>query len=91
MNLQISGIRLRNVEFKWCDANKKYELIKWHQHEKDQALAYCCVIAFFDETKEGYDMRTVGERFFEDDKDIYLLAKHSLAFLNAMFQELKKD
>jgi hypothetical protein len=41
------------------------------------------VIAFFDEHKEGYDMRTVGDRFFED-KEAWVVGKHAIEFLNAI-------
>jgi hypothetical protein len=42
------------------------------------------VIAFFDKDKECYNMRTVGDRFFED-KDAWVVGKHAIEFLNAMF------
>jgi hypothetical protein len=50
---------------------------------------YCCVVAFFDKGKEGYDMRTVGDRFFSD-KDAWVVGKYALEFLNAIFQ-IEKD
>jgi hypothetical protein len=43
------------------------------------------VIAFFDKDKECYDMRTIGDRFFED-KDAWVVGKYGLEFLNAIFQ-----
>jgi hypothetical protein len=46
------------------------------------------VIAFFDKDKECYNMRTVGDRFFED-KDAFVVGKYGLEFLNAIF-EIKK-
>ena len=46
---------------------------------------YCYVVAFFDKDKEGYDMRTVGDRFFED-KDAWVVGKYALGFLNAIFE-----
>jgi hypothetical protein len=48
------------------------------------------VIAFFDKTKEGWDMRTVGNRFFED-KDAWVVGKHAIEFLNAMFYVEKEE
>ena len=80
-------MRFRDVEFRWSTYNKKHELVKWYKSEERN---YCYVIAFFDETKEGYDMRTVGDRFFED-KDAFIVGKHAIEFLNAMFYELKKE
>jgi len=35
------------------------------------------------------DMRTVGDRFFED-KDAWVVGKYALEFLNAIFQ-IEKD
>jgi hypothetical protein len=48
------------------------------------------VIAFFDKDKEGYDMRTIGDRFFED-KDAWVVGKYALAFLNAIFDIEKQE
>jgi hypothetical protein len=79
-------MRFRDIEFRWCKFNNKYELVKWYKDNKE----FCYVIAFFDETKEGYDMRTVGDRFFED-KDAWIVGKHAIEFLNAMFYELQKE
>ena len=81
-------MRFRNVEFLWSKTNNKYELVKWYKDSNDKEMCY--VLAFFDETKEGYDMRTVGDRFFED-KDAFIVGKHAIEFLNAMFYELQKE
>ena len=81
-------MRFRDVEFLWSKGNNKYELVKWYKDCNNKEFR--CVIAFFDETKEGYDMRTVGDRFFED-KDAWIVGKHAIEFLNAMFYELQKE
>ena len=81
-------MRFRNIEFRWSSINKKYELVKWYTN--DGGGEYCYTIALFDETKEGYDMRTVGSRFFED-KDAFIVGKHAIQFLNAMFYELERE
>lgn len=80
-------MRFRGIEFRWCSFDKKYEIVKWY---KDGGKEYCCVVALFDETKEGYDMRTIGSRFFED-KDAFIVGKHAIQFLNAMFYELERE
>jgi hypothetical protein len=81
-------MRFRNIEFRWSKYNNKYELVKWYKTKVDgceeREYCYCYVIAFFDKTKEGWDMRTVGNRFFED-KDAWVVGKHAIEFLNAMF------
>ena len=80
-------MRFRDTEFRWCEFNKKYELVKWYKDCNQKELCY--VLAFFDETKEGYDMRTVGDRFFED-KDAFIVGKHAIEFLNDIHYEVKK-
>ena len=81
-------MRFRDVEFRWSKCNNKYELVKWYKDSNDKELCY--VVAFFDETKEGYDLRTVGDRFFED-KDAWIVGKHALAFLNDMLEQLQQE
>ena len=79
-------MRFRNIEFRWSKCNNKYELVKWDTEGfSGKEKEYCYVIAFFDKGKEGYDMRTIGDRFFED-KDAWVVGKYALEFLNAIFQ-----
>ena len=75
-------MRFRDIEFRWCKMNNKYELVRWHKCEGKE---YCYVIAFFNKGKEYYDMWTIGDRFFED-KDAWVVGKYALEFLNAIFQ-----
>ena len=75
-------MRFRNVEFRWSKLNNKYELVKWQECEGKE---YCYVIAFFDKDKECYNMRTIGDRFFED-KDAWVVGKYGLEFLNEVFE-----
>jgi hypothetical protein len=75
-------MRFRNIEFRWSKGNNKYELVRWYSHNSGES---CCVVAFFDKDKEGYDMRTVGDRFFED-KDAWVVGKFALGFLNEIFE-----
>jgi len=84
-------MRFRDIEFRWSKVNNKYELVKWNTPQEDSFFKdpTCYVIAFFDKDKEGYDMRTIGDRFFED-KDAFVVAKYGLEFLNAIFQ-IEKD
>jgi hypothetical protein len=80
-------MRFRDIEFRWNTYNKKNELVKWYKTKVDgcEERNYCYVIAFFDKDKEGYDMRTVGDRFFED-KDAWVVGKFALGFLNEIFE-----
>lgn len=75
-------MRFRNIEFRWSTYNKKHELIRWYKVEERN---YCYVIALFDKDNEGYNMRTIGDRFFED-KDAWVVGKHAIEFLNAIFE-----
>ena len=75
-------MRFRKVEFRFSKYNNKYELVSWY--ENTDGGENCYTIAFFDKGKEGYDMRTIGNRFFED-KDAWVVAKHAIEFLNAIF------
>jgi len=77
-------MRFRNIEFRWSKCNNKYELVKWNQRN-GSVEETCYVIAFFDKGSECYDMRTIGDRFFED-KDAWVVGKYGLEFLNAIFQ-----
>ena len=85
-------MRFRDIEFRYSQVNKKHELVRWYRAEVDgcEEREYCYVIAFFDETKDGYNLRTIGNRFFED-KDAFIVGKHAIEFLNAMVYELQKE
>jgi hypothetical protein len=80
-------MKFRNIEFRWSTCNNKYELVRWYKAEVDgcEEREYCYVVAFFDKGKEGYDMRTIGDRFFED-KDAWVVGKYALGFLNEIFE-----
>jgi hypothetical protein len=85
-------MRFRNIEFRWSTYNKKHELVKWYKAEVDgcEERNYCYVIAFFDKDNEGYNMRTIGDRFFED-KDAWVVGKYGLEFLNEIFEIEKNE
>jgi hypothetical protein len=76
-------MRFRDIEFRWSKGNNKYELVKWYQNTN--GTENCYVIAFFDKGSECYNMKTIGNRFFED-KDAWIVGKYALEFLNAIFQ-----
>ena len=80
-------MRFRNIEFRWSTYNKKHELVRWYKSEERN---YCYVVAFFDKTNEGYDMRTISSRFFED-KDAFVVGKYAIEFLNEIFEIEKNE
>lgn len=80
-------MRFRNIEFRWSTYNKKHELVKWYKSEERN---YCYVVAFFDKTNSGWDMRTISSRFFED-KDAFVVGKYAIEFLNEIFEIEKNE
>ena len=88
-------MRFRNIEFRWSETNKKYELVKWYMGHQIKETGtyeikdYCCVVAFFDKDKEVYNMLTISSRFF-DDKDAWVVGKSAMSFLQDTFQ-IEKD
>jgi hypothetical protein len=82
-------MRFRDIEFRWSKCNNKYELVKWNQRN-GSVEETCYVIAFFDKGLECYDMRTIGDRFFED-KDAWVVGKYGLEFLNEIFEIEKQE
>jgi hypothetical protein len=52
---------------------------------------HCCVVAFFDKDKECYNMRTIGDRFFEDKDAFDSCQVWTLRFLNAIFDIEKQE
>lgn len=75
-------MRLNNIEFTYSSLNKSYELIK--HCPNDPESPYIIVIAFFEKDSEGYNMRTVGNRFFLDE-EAFIVGKHAMMFLNEIF------
>ena len=75
-------MRFRNIEFRWSTYNKKHELVKWYKLKVDgceEERNYCYVVAFFDKTNSGWDMRTVGDRFFTELATLSAPASRNLA------------
>ena len=77
-------MRLNDIEFLWCSGNSAWQLVRWCVSSDKKE--YKIVIAFFDKCKEGYDMRTVGNRFFYSD-DCFFMAKHAMLFLQALHEK----
>ena len=86
-------MRFRNIEFRWSTYNKKHEIVKWYKLKVDgceEERNYSYVVAFFDKTNSGWDMRTVGDRFFED-KDAWVVGKSAMSFLQDTFEIEKEE
>ena len=80
--------RVNNLEFRWSKTNNSYELVRWFQRGEKKS-DYCIVICFFDKHKEGYNMRTVGERYITALEDYWDTAKpltrYAFDYLQAEF------
>ena len=75
-------MRKGKIGFQWGEHNGKWELVNYQTGTSGNHY----VIAFFDKGKEGYDMRTVGNRFFEDE-DALFVAKQAMLFLEVLFEK----
>jgi len=82
-------MKVNDIEFRWNEINSKWELARWYK--TDDGEKYGCVIAFFDFDKEGYKMRTVGNRFFEAGEDAFFVGKHAMNFLQGLFEKEKNE
>ena len=68
-------MRLDDIEFR--RSSGYFEIIKWQGET-------CYTVAIFERKKEGYDMRTIGDRFFKDH-NAWVVGKHAIQFLNDIF------
>ena len=80
-------IRIGDIEFRWSTTNNKHELVKWYVSCDGR---YCMVVAFFDRHREGFDMRTVGDRFFADH-DTWKVGKAAMVFLQELHRITEDD
>jgi hypothetical protein len=77
-------MRIENFEFRKLE-NRDAEIVAWNKQESGKE--YCYTIAFFNKDKEGYDMRTVGDRILVDDYDtLHKLIKYAFTVLHAEFE-----
>ena len=81
-------MRLGNIELRKSNISGRWQLVRHDTtviEGETKPIVY--VVADFHAHKEGYDMHTVGERFFMDP-DAYRLAKHAIVFLNGIRDEM---
>jgi hypothetical protein len=83
-------LRVENIEFRWSETNKSFELIQWMQNSDTTLPDYCFVIAFFDKTKDRYDMRTVGARYvnalIQDTEAVKIVTQYAFEIIEARFR-----
>ncbi len=79
-------LRMGNVELRAISGeNRDPEIVIYQQGEDGKE--YCYTITFFRETKEGYDMETVGRRFVEAMKE-YHIPYNAFAELTESFHKI---
>lgn len=71
------NFRIENLEVRSCEKHllleEKHEIaeiIKWEKDVNDKK-EYCYAIAYWNKTKEGYDLLFMGDRPFKIDKNIF--------------------
>ena len=74
--------RIDDLEFRWSGTNDKYELIQWF---KEGDKSFCMVIAFFDKTCDGCEIRLIGKRPFnvENNELVWAMFKYGQAIVDA--------
>jgi len=84
-------MRLRQTEFRYSTKNQKHEIVMYHEVSPGQIDPETCyTVAQFIRTNEGFDMVTVGGRFFKT-RDNFIVAKHAIAFLYDLFDITNGD
>lgn len=86
-NLRIDDIECRMV---CSNTEGKYEIIRWEKKKDNESQEYCYVVAFMNPDKEGYDIESVGKRFFTGDIDwntLGMVMKISIDILDTMLAD----
>jgi len=79
---RIGDLELRRTE-NICTKEYYLEVVEWMKDDKKED--YCYTILIFEDTKEGYDIRSVGERILVDKQkwiDLGILIKFGFEFLS---------
>lgn len=65
--------RKGNICFRAKDGvDRDPEIVVYQQHPEDPEKESCYTIAFFRESREGYDIETVGRRLFDALKEYHI-------------------
>ena len=79
--LKKGDYEVRILEGELYKDNPTIELVKWFDINGDKA---CYVILTFIKTSEGYDIKTVGSRMFDEDNNTELICKMAELSLNIL-------
>lgn len=85
------NFRVKDLEVRSCDENlltdgkhDKAEIVKWA--EGTDKNKYCFTVAYWEKSKEGYNLLFVGGRPFDEDSMLFMkLAKQGQQMLDAAF------
>ena len=98
--------RIDNLELRWTESSHApgyYEIVCWQDYDTDHlpegttSKQYCYTLAAWEKSSEGWDLKFVGNRAFDENKvDRHLfwaLAKYGDRIANAEFdlEEKVKD
>lgn len=79
-------MRKDDLEFRWSDFNKRYELVRWFK-KNNEDKEFCIVVATYYKKSEGYEISFVGYRPFQvdDEKLLWRMLKYGQDMCNAIF------
>ncbi len=74
------NIRVKDLELRSCPGHCKAEIVKWANDTDGKE--YCWTVAYWEKSKEGYNLRFVGDRPFEVNGRLFMkLAKQGQRLL----------
>jgi hypothetical protein len=80
-------MRYNNVEFRPATEHRHAEIVVWNYSEESDKET-CYTLCWIKADKEGYYMKTVGDRYveYEDMEALNHVAKYALRSLNVQFE-----
>ena len=83
-------MRISNFEFRRNGDDRLAEIVAWEDRENEKP--YCYTVVFFYKDKEGYYLKSVGDRILVEDYDtLHKLIKYAFTVLNAEFELMEID
>lgn len=86
--------RIDNLEFKLNDSKRSPEIVCWVPHPSGDPKEYCFTIVFYEVSKEGYEVKFIGDRPFSceiDRKTFWKLLEYGQQICNANFKLMQQD
>ena len=82
-------IRVGDIEFRYSETNKKFEIVRWNKTLVEDK-EYCFTIAYINDIK-NYDVRCVCNRVFELDDAEYMDLRRIMCFVYDIIKESDND